>query len=266
MAHRLLQTLKAAKPAFGLWQTIPGLYHCRTLGQTGSEGLSWICLDCEHGVIPLQGGVSECITAINTSGKDAPSVLVRIPATGASTGTGWQIKLALDGGAHGIIVPMVNTAAKAREIVQESRFPPIGRRGFGNPFTPGLWNQSAHTYLTTSNDHILVMIQIETKEAVDNLEELAATEGVDCLFIGPFDLSLSLGYPVPSPDPHPEVEKVIQRIREVAKKNGKYCAFYCSNGIQAARRAKEGFDLINIASDVGALADGIKGHLASANK
>jgi len=108
------------------------------------------------------------------------------------------------------------------------------------------------------------MVQIETKEAVDNLEEIAATPGIDCLFIGPFDLSLSLGYPVPSPDPHPEVEKVIAKIRETAKKNGKLCAFYCSNGAQASKRAAEGFDLINIASDVGALADGINGHLTAA--
>jgi hypothetical protein len=93
MAHKLIQALRASKPAFGLWQTIPGLNHCRTLGAAAANGLSWICLDCEHGLIPLQGGASDCITAISTSTKEPPSVLVRVPATGASTGTGWQIKV-----------------------------------------------------------------------------------------------------------------------------------------------------------------------------
>jgi len=261
-----LNVLKKA-PAFGVWQTVPGLYHSRTLAAASSR-LSWICLDCEHGIIPLQGGATECIAAINSvraGGEGPPSVLVRIPATGASTGTGWQIKLALDAGAHGVIVPMVSTAAKAREIVKESRFPPVGIRGFGNPFTPSLWNQSPGQYLTGANNDILVIVQIETKEAVENLEEIASVDGIDCLFIGPYDLSLSLGYPPPSPDPHPEVEVVISKILNAAKKYGKYCAFYCTTGAQAKKRAEQGFDLINVASDVGAFTDGVTGHLNAAS-
>lgn len=93
MAHKLLQAIKSSKPSFGIWQTIPGTFHCRTIGQTAANGLDWVCLDCEHGLIALQGGTAECITALTTATKDPPSVLVRVPATGASTGTGWQIKV-----------------------------------------------------------------------------------------------------------------------------------------------------------------------------
>ncbi|KZS88653.1 Phosphoenolpyruvate/pyruvate domain-containing protein [Sistotremastrum niveocremeum HHB9708] len=280
MSHPLLSLLKSrtissagarsGKAAFGAWQTLPGIFFSRTLA-AASEHLSWICLDCEHGLIPLQGGVAECITAINSvsSGiapgrKEAPSVLVRIPATGVSTGTGWQIKIALDAGARGVIVPMVNNAAKAKEIVQDAKFPPAGRRGYGNPFTHTLWDQSFTDYIKQANDNILVMVQIETKEAVENVEEIAAVPGVDVLFIGPFDLSLSLGFPPPSPDPHPEVEQVITRIREAAHKNGKYCAFYCGTGSQANQRANEGFDIVSVISDVGAMSEGVSKNLATA--
>ena len=135
----------------------------------------------------------------------------------------------------------VGTAEKAKEIVSDSRFPPIGRRGFGSPISPGLWGVSANEYASTANESILVMVQIETREAVDNIEAIANVEGlggfrfshlfstpiysmylnIDVLFIGPYDLSMSLGYDRPSPDPHPEVEKVIHRIRDVAHNAGK---------------------------------------------
>jgi len=264
--HALLNALRARKPAFGAWQTIPGIYHSRTVA-AASEHISWVCLDCEHGLIPLQGTVAECITAINgvaSPNKESPSVLVRIPATGISTGTGWQIKIALDAGATGVIVPMVNTPEKAREVVLDSKFPPTGRRGYGNPFTHTLWNQSFTDYIKQANDAILVMVQIETKEALENVEKIAAVEGVDVLFIGPFDLSLSLGFPPPSPDPHPEVEKAISRIREAAHASGKKCAFYCGSGQQANKRAAEGFDIISVTSDVGAMSEGLSTNFAAA--
>jgi len=109
------------------------------------------------------------------------------------------------------------------------------------------------------------MVQIETKEGLDNVKEIAAVDGVDVLFIGPYDLSICLGYPAPSPDPHPEVEKVIQHIRQVAQQAGKKCAMYCTSGAQAARRAAEGFDMISVTSDVGAMSSAILEQLAVAS-
>lgn len=104
--HALLKALKAKRPAFGAWITLPGIFNARTVAQS-SPHLSWICVDCEHGLTPLQPGAAESIQAIAGSGPNPPSTLVRIPATGISTGTGWQIKYALDSGARGVVVPMV---------------------------------------------------------------------------------------------------------------------------------------------------------------
>ncbi|TFY77485.1 hypothetical protein EWM64_g6525, partial [Hericium alpestre] len=158
----------------------------------------------------------------------------------------------------------VSTAAQAANIVAESRFPPRGRRGFGSPFTNGIWGISATEYLQGANDAVLVIVQIETREAVQNLEAIASVDGVDVLFIGPYDLSISLGYEPPSPDPHADVEKVIQRIREVAHKAGKKVAIYCTSGAQSAKRAQEGFDMINVIADSGALSAALASELATA--
>lgn len=108
--HTLLSAFRTGKPAFGAWLTLPGYWHARSLA-AASPNLSWILIDCEHGLIPLQPGASDSIAAIESvslANGDRVSSIVRIPATGASTGTGWQIKYALDAGARGILVPMVN--------------------------------------------------------------------------------------------------------------------------------------------------------------
>ncbi|TFK33389.1 Pyruvate/Phosphoenolpyruvate kinase-like domain-containing protein [Crucibulum laeve] len=263
-AHNLLNALKANKTAFGAWLTVPGVFHARTIAQS-SPHLSWIVVDCEHGLVPLVPGAAECIAAIESSKPTgAPSTIVRIPGTGVTGSTSWQIKNALDAGARGVLVPMVSTAEKAKEIVSDSKFPPAGRRGFGNPFTHGTWGITASEYINSSNDSILVMVQIETKEGVDNLHEIARVEGIDTLFIGPYDLSICLGYPPPSPDPHPEVEKVIQKILKESHAAHKKCAIYCSSGEQSARRAAEGFDMINVTSDMGAMSEGIAKHISAA--
>jgi 4-hydroxy-2-oxoheptanedioate aldolase len=106
--HRLLQAFRASKPAFGAWLTIPGTWAARTAA-TASPHISWLVLDCEHGLIPLQPGTAEIVAAVTTMGSNVPSVLVRIPATGpcADGSAAWQIKYVLDAGARGIIVPMV---------------------------------------------------------------------------------------------------------------------------------------------------------------
>ena len=108
-SHPLLEALKASKPAFGAWITMPGPFAARTVA-AASPHLSWMVIDCEHGLTSLQPGAAETIAAVSGLGINPPSILVRIPATGASAdgSVSWQIKYALDAGARGIIVPMVS--------------------------------------------------------------------------------------------------------------------------------------------------------------
>ncbi|KAI0297881.1 Pyruvate/Phosphoenolpyruvate kinase-like domain-containing protein [Multifurca ochricompacta] len=265
LLHPLRSALYHSKTtAFGAWITLPGAQVARSVAAS-SPNLSWVTIDCEHGLTNIVPGASESILAIRALGSQAPSALVRIPATTSSTGAGWQIKHALDAGAAGVIVPMVATAAQARDIVLDSRFPPSGRRGLGSMFAHGVWGLTMNEYLRVANDGVIVIAQIETREGVDNVEEIARVDGIgtfyplssppplffsNVLFVGPFDLSLSLGYATPSPDPHPEVEKTIQRIKTVAHAAGKKVAIFCTSGLQAVARAKEGFDMVNVSVDV----------------
>lgn len=124
ITHSLLRAFRANKPAFGVWLTVPGFFHARAVAQAGGISqtntgtdhtqLSWVMVDCEHGLVPLVPGVAESVAAIHGAGAASgagnnagPSALVRIPATGVSASTSWQIKYALDAGARGVLVPMV---------------------------------------------------------------------------------------------------------------------------------------------------------------
>lgn len=117
--HALLNAFKASKPAFGAWVTAPGFFHARTVALS-SPHMSWIALDCEHGLIPLSLGAAESVAAITSiKTPSPPSPLIRIPATGVSASTSWQIKYALDAGAKGVIVPMArfNSPIDARSSI-----------------------------------------------------------------------------------------------------------------------------------------------------
>jgi len=138
MTHPLLKSLRAAKPAFGAWLTFPSIHTARQVALAGrAAGLSWVCLDCEHGLIPIVPGVQEAISAISGLPRSStdppnyqnPSILVRIPAPGlqySGPSTAHQIKQALDAGAHGIIVPMVANAEIGKQVALDARFPPTG--------------------------------------------------------------------------------------------------------------------------------------------
>lgn len=106
-SHALLKLFQANKPAFGAWLMIPNNFLARTVVQA-SPHLSWVMIDCEHGLIPLVPGAAECVSAIQGAVPNGgPSAIVRIPATGVTASSSWQIKHALDGGARGVLVPLV---------------------------------------------------------------------------------------------------------------------------------------------------------------
>jgi len=182
---------------------------------------------------------------------------VRIPAAEA-----WWVKRVLDSGAHGVMVPLLQNAAQVREVVSWARYPPKGIRGFGPMYTHHAFGGTCtpEEYRKGADD-VLVIVQIESKESIDNLEEIAQVDGLDVLFIGPFDLSLSLGVPFGG-EAH---QSAIARVLEVSHKYGKKAAIYCNDGAQAQIRAKEGFDMISVATDVDMIAKGFAGQVAAAS-
>ncbi|KAI1364613.1 Pyruvate/Phosphoenolpyruvate kinase-like domain-containing protein [Xylaria arbuscula] len=210
----------------GVWQTLPGQNISRVLART--PGVDWVLVDCEHGNID-DAAMHEAVPAIASCGV---SPIVRLPDM-----QGWMIKRALDAGAHGVLIPLLRSAEEAKNIVAAAKFPPQGKRGLGSPFAMERFNPipTMTEYLQQANQSLLTIVQIETQEALDAVEEIAEVPGIDVLFVGPFDLGNNIGYPILDGVMKPELEQAIDRILAATTKAGKKAGFFASNGEQAKK-------------------------------
>jgi len=226
----------------GLWQMLPGANISRALART--PGIDWVMVDCEHGQMN-DASMHEAVPAIAGLGV---SPLARIPDFQP-----WMVKRALDSGAHGVLVPLIRTVAEVRTLVASCKFPPLGNRGFGSPFAMQSFDPAPTftEYLEQANDSLLTMVQIEIREALEAVEEIAPL--VDVLFIGPFDLGNNIGYPILDGAVKPELKAAMARILEATKKAGKKCGVYATSGEQAKAYADMGFHMICVATDMTAL-------------
>jgi len=263
-ANRLAQALKTGKPSFGGWQGLPGSNLSRILART--PNLDWITIDCEHGN-QSDDSMHESVAAVAACGI---SPIVRV-----AEGQHWMIKRALDAGAHGIIVPLLQTAEDAANIVKYSKFPPEGNRGLGSAlsmekFVAGKTGEvkevSMADYYRDSNSNTLVIVQIETASALKEVNEIARTPGVDVLLVGPNDLGNSIGHPlILNGGKHaPELEEAIETINKAAHDAGKYSAIYMGSGEAAKKYADNGFNMINAANDQGILKQYFTQHVKTA--
>jgi 4-hydroxy-2-oxoheptanedioate aldolase len=152
-----------------------------------------------------------------------------------------------------ILVPLVRTVEEVKNIVASAKFPPEGRRGFGSPFSMQNFNPmpSMTEYLQQANASLLTMVQIETREALDVVDEIAPL--VDVLFVGPFDLGNNIGHPVINGVIDPELDDAIKKVLEASKKADKRAGIYCTSGEQAKAFADMGFHMIHVATDITAL-------------
>lgn len=133
------------------------------------------------------------------------------------------------------MVPLIRTVEEVKQVVAATKFPPQGKRGFGSPLSMQNFSPipSFTEYLQQANDSIVVMVQIETKEAYEAVDEIAPL--VDGLYIGPFDLGNNIGHPIINGEVKPELKAAIAKILKAAHDAGKKCAMYCANGEEAAR-------------------------------
>ncbi|KAI0547610.1 Pyruvate/Phosphoenolpyruvate kinase-like domain-containing protein [Xylaria curta] len=225
---------KGERASIGVWQTLPGQNVSRVLART--PGVDWVLVDCEHGNID-DAAMHEAVPAIASCGV---SPIVRLPDM-----QGWMIKRALDAGAHGILIPLLRSAEEAKRIVAAAKFPPQGQRGLGSPFAMERFNPipTMTEYLQHANESLLTIVQIETQEALDAVDEIAAVPGIDVLFVGPFDLGNNIGHPILDGVMQPELEQAIDRILVATKKAGKKAGFYASSGQQAKKYADKGFHM-----------------------
>lgn len=248
--NRLKVLWAEGKPTLNGWLSIGNAFTAEIMAAQGYDSVS---IDVQHGALDYSA-VLPMFQAMRASGV-VP--MARVPWLEPGI-----IMKVLDAGAYGVICPMVNTAEQAAEFVSYLRYPPQGLRSFG----PTRVNFAAGAnYATEANDEILGFAMIETKQAMANLDAIAATPGLSGIYVGPADLSLSLfdGKVTAGFDrEEPEVIEALHRILAACKKNGVRAALHCGTAEYAARAIGWGFDMTTVSGDSRILAAGAAASVA----
>ena len=250
MQFSLARRLKAGETVFTGWCPLPYPIVAETIAR---EGFVAVTVDQQHGL----WDTAATLTGIAAIRQGGAAPLVRIPFGDFSTAS-----RALDFGAEGIIAPMINTAEDARAFVAVTKYPPVGERSWGPQRAMTLAGMSdMKAYLREANALTVTFAMIETQTAIDNLDAIAATEGIDALFVGPSDLSIALtdGSEV---EPHSAlVERELDRVVAAARKHNKIPGLYCANAERALFAAKRGFRFLAVGSDLAFLRAGAAAQL-----
>jgi len=253
MKNKLRKALLARKQSLGAWIQIghPG---CADI--FARAGFDWVCVDLEHGAIGI-----ETMTNIFRAADSHGCVPVpRLPANDPI----W-IHRSLDAGARGLIIPMVNTAKEAERAVRHAKYPDRGFRGFGysRANTHGIDFQ---TYIADANDEIAMIMQIEHKDAIPNLDAILDVDGVDGLFVGPMDLSGSMG--IVGQLTHPDMLAALDKYRAACKSHNKATGTHLIRPTdESIRRARdEGYTLIALGLDIVFLHQGAAQALRAAGR
>jgi 4-hydroxy-2-oxoheptanedioate aldolase len=242
--------LARGEPCRGAWLSIPSMHSARLLSRLP---LDWLAVDAEHA--PTDANTLAQMVAVIADSL-GPVPFVRLVQANIET-----VKRALDSGAFGIIAPMINTRAETEQVVAWAKFPPQGQRSFGSIYAPLAFGQSMPEYLQQANQQTMVIVQIENKSALGNLDAIFSTPGLDMAFVGPIDLSVSLGLePIPE-NTHPIFQEALNEIIHAASDRHLPLGIFCSDGKAAAERIKQGFLFVNVTSDARVLLHGVQAEL-----
>jgi 4-hydroxy-2-oxoheptanedioate aldolase len=222
------------RPAFGLWSVMPGTIGAEILAKAGAD---YVCVDQQHGVIDY-GSMAPMFQVIRAGGA--------APITRVLSNDPFLIMKALDAGSWGVIVPLVNSAEDAARAVSACRYPPQGIRSFGPVLAADVIGSRDPEKL---GGEVVCLVMVETREALERVGEIAATPGLDGVYIGPSDLALSLGLTPTLEIMEGEHEAAVRRIREACHEHGIAAGIHAPSGEWARRHAQAGFDLITVASD-----------------
>ena len=235
MKTRLLDTWTEGKAAINGWLAVPSPV---TAELTAKANLDSVTVDLQHGLIDYQAALT-MLQAMSASGV---TPMARAPWLEP----GLIMKL-LDAGALGIVCPMINTPADAENLVRYTRYAPRGVRSFGPTRAAIAYGVE---YWTTANESVVTLAMIETAEAMDNLDAIVATPDLSGVYIGPSDLSLSLGHTPKLDHDEPAMLAAIHRIREAAHHAGIKAGIHCLSPHYARAMIEAGFDLVTVGSDL----------------
>jgi 4-hydroxy-2-oxoheptanedioate aldolase len=249
-ASEFAAKVRRREPVVGYWVVLDAPASTERVARLGYD---YVSLDGQHGLIDYAGMVAG-LTAIDAAGRAVG--MVRVGANDAAT-----IGRALDAGAAGVIVPLINSREEATKAVAASRYPPVGVRSYG----PTRSMLRIGPTPAEANDAVIVLAMIETAEGLANLDAIAATPGLDGLYIGPSDLTIGVGGTGPNdPSVADTFEAALVRIRRACEDNGLAAGLHTRSGEEAAKWISEGFTVVTVASDINHLEAVAQTHLLSA--
>jgi 4-hydroxy-2-oxoheptanedioate aldolase len=237
----------AGKPALGVWATLADPLVVEALASLGPD---YVCIDMQHGEADA-GNLVSLLQAV-AAGGSVP--IVRVPANDAAL-----IGKALDAGALGVVVPMVNSGEEAARAARACRYPPAGNRSFG-PFRARFSRLGSDP---AQLGQVACIVMVETQGGLDNLDEIASTEGLACIYVGPSDLSLALGLP-PGSVTHPHFVEAASKILAACERNSVTAGIQCADGASARAAIEQGFRMVTVASDLATLRSAVAKELVTA--
>ena len=248
----LKKALAEGRPVIGATVTVPNVDTALTLANAGFDFL-WI--EMEHGPITL-----ESLRAILLATRGAKAVpITRVPANEM-----WLAKRVLDAGSLGVVFPFTSTRELAERAVAACRYPPIGDRGFGPGLAMSRYGMGGADYVRFANENVLVVVIVERKEAIENIESIASVPGIDVLFVGVNDLSFSLGVGGRTTDPL--VEQALTKVLEAGRRHGIPVGYPTGNPVEINKRIAQGFRFFQASSDIGLMAGGARDMLSKVDR
>ena len=212
-----------------------------------NAGFDWVVIDLEHGA----GDHESCLHQLQAIAGTPAAPIVRVAWNEAP-----RFKRVLDLGAAGVVVPYVTTPEEARQAVAAMRYPPQGIRGAASLNRAADFGKDFASYISDANRNLVTVVQVETEGTLDVVDDIAAIDGVDVLFVGPLDLSLSLG--ILSQFDHPRFRAALKKVSDAARTHGKAAGILLSSPDQIEQTVADGFTFIGLGSDGGVLASGMQ--------
>jgi 2-dehydro-3-deoxyglucarate aldolase len=244
LAREIKRKLRAGEVSLGSWMSMA---HPSIAEILASAGYEWVVVETEHTAIDVSE-VLRLIIAIEHAGA--------VPLVRLAWNDPIQCKAVLDSGAAGVLVPMVNTRQDAELAVAAAKYPPLGFRGVGLARAQGYGERFAQ-YVAEANDSTLLIVQIEHKDAVKNIDDILDVPGIDGTFIGPYDLSMSMG--LPGQLDHPDVLAARARVLAATKAHGLAPGIHLVHPDRAASAivgiVEEGYQFIALGTDILFLGD-----------
>jgi 4-hydroxy-2-oxoheptanedioate aldolase len=238
------RSLRDGKASVGTWLSLGNVAAARFLARAGFD---WLNVDMEHSMVGM-----ETTAAIFGAVADAGcAVFARVPANRHD-----HIKRVLDNGAHGVVVPMVNSRAEAEAAVSACLYPPRGTRSVGGSQHALNFGTTAPDYYAKVNDELLIVLQCEHIESVRNLDEIAAVPGIDAIFVGPNDLAASMKGADGKPPAADATKEVMKRILDTCRKHKVAAGVHTTSAEEARFRIEEGWQFIAITSELKMMLDG----------